>query len=83
MNIVVTKNKVDYSGSFLKVSTLEEACQVVGVIDVLVYNNSDESSDKRIEYLGSLKDRVNRLVYICAESKTDLAVKMMVIGSEG
>lgn len=83
MNIVVTKNKVTYSRGFMKLASLEEACEVVGTIDVLVYNNSDESSDKRIECLGVLKDKAKMLVYICSEVNTDLAVKMMVIGSEG
>lgn len=83
MNIVVVKNKVDYSGSFLKVSTLDEACQIVGTIDVLVYNNSNESKDKKIESLGILKEKAKKLIYICNEKDTDLAVKMMIIGSEG
>lgn len=83
MHIVVTRNKVEYSGGFLKVSSLAEADQVVGTIDVLVYNNSNESSADKIKYLGLLKDRVKRLVYICDSSKIDLAVKMIVVGSEG
>lgn len=83
MDIVVTKNKVDYSSRFLKVSTLEGACQVVGTIDVLIYNNSNESEEKKIECLGKLKDRVKKLVYICNERSTSLAIKMMVIGSDG
>ena len=83
MDIVVTKNNVDYSSRFLRVSTLEEACQVRGTIGVLVYNNSNEDEDKKIACLGELKDRVQKLVYICSEKSTNLAIKMMVIGSEG
>lgn len=84
MNIVVTKNKVDYTGSsFLKLSSLEEACQIVGTIDVLVYNNSSESSDTKLECLGILKDRVKKLIYICSEDRMDMAVKILVSGSEG
>lgn len=83
MNIVVSKNKVDYSGSFLKVSTLEEACHIRGTIDVLIYNNSNESNDDKISCLGELKDRVKKLIYICSEKNTDMAIKMMIIGSDG
>lgn len=83
MNIVVSKNKIDYSGGFLKVTTLEEACQVRGTIDVLIYNNSNESKDVKISCLGLLKDRVKKLIYICNEKNTDMAIKMMIIGSEG
>lgn len=83
MNIIVTKNKVDYSGSFLKVMKLEDVEGIVGTIDVLVYNNSNESSESKITYLGKLKDRVNKMLYICNEKNTDVAVKMMVIGSDG
>lgn len=83
MNVVVTKNKVDYLSSFLKVSSLSEACQIEGTIDVLVYNNSSEDSDKKRECLGILKDRAKKLVYICDEKKVDMSVKMMIIGSDG
>lgn len=83
MNVVVSKNKVDYSGSFLKVSTLEEAKNIRGTIDVLIYNNSNESNDVKISCLGLLKDRVKKLIYICNEKNTDMAIKMMIIGSDG
>ena len=83
MNIVVTKNKVDYSNNFIKVSSLKEASEVVGTIDVLVYNNSNEDSETKISLLGVLKERVNKLIYICNEKNTDVAIKMMVIGSDG
>lgn len=83
MNVVVSKNKIDYSGSFLKVATLEEACEVRGTVDVLIYNNSNESNDVKISCLGLLKDRVKKLIYICNEKNTDMAIKMMIIGSDG
>ena len=62
LNIVVSNNDIDYSGSFLKVSSLEEACQIRGTVDILVYNNSDEASSKKISYLSLLKDRVNKII---------------------
>lgn len=83
MNVVVSKNKVDYSGSFLKVTTLEEAKNIRGTIDVLIYNNSNESNEVKISCLGLLKDRVKKLIYICNEKNTDMAIKMMIIGSDG
>lgn len=83
MNIVVSKNKIDYSGSFLKVATLEEACQVRGTIDVLIYNNSNENKNDKIAYLGKLKDMAKKLIYICNDKNTDMAIKMMIIGSDG
>jgi len=83
VNVVVSKNKIDYSGSFLKVATLEEACEIRGTVDVLIYNNSNESNDVKISCLGLLKDRVKKLIYICNEKNTDMAIKMMVIGSDG
>lgn len=83
MNIVVSKNKVDYSGSFLKLATLKEVCQIRGTIDVLIYNTSNESKDDKISSLGVLKDRVKKLIYICNEKNTDMAIKMMIIGSDG
>lgn len=84
MNVIVTKNKVDYSNNFVKVSSLKEANEIIGTIDVLIYNNSSESSEDRIKFLGELKNKVkNKLVYICSESKVDLAVKMIIVGSDG
>jgi hypothetical protein len=83
VNIVVSKNKIDYSGSFLKVATLEEACQVRGTIDVLIYNNSNENKNDKIAYLGKLKDMAKKLIYICNDKNTDMAIKMMIIGSDG
>lgn len=83
MNIVVSKNKIDYSGSFLKVATLKEACQVRGTIDVLIYNNSNESKDDKISSLSQLKDKAKKLIYICNDKNTDMAIKMMIIGSDG
>lgn len=83
MNIVVSNNKIDYSGSFLKASSLEEACQVRGTIDFLIYNDSDESNEVKRSCLGLLKDRAKKLIYICNEKNTDMAIKMMIIGSDG
>lgn len=83
MNIIITGNNVEYSASFLKVNSLGEACNTVGSIDVLVYNDSSESSSDKIKYLGEIKDRVKTILYICCEENVDVAVKMMVIGSNG
>lgn len=83
MNVVVTKNKVDYSESFLKLSSLKKVLTLRGTIDTLVFNNSDEDKDTKIACLGELKDRVKKLIYICNEKNTDTAIKMMVIGSDG
>lgn len=83
MNIVVTKNNVDYSSSFLQVTTLSEVCGVVGVIDVLVYHDSDEDSETKITSLGELKSRVNKFIYIRNEEDTDIAIKMMILGLGG
>ena len=83
MNIIVSNNNIDYSDGFLKVSSLEEASLIRGTVDVLIYNNSEESKDIKISSLGVLKDKVKRLIYICNEENTDIAIKMMVIGSDG
>lgn len=83
MNVVVTRNRVDYNSSFVKVSTLEEANSIVGTIDVLVYNNSNETRESIIENIGHLKDKVKKIIYICNEKNTDMAIKMLVLGSDG
>lgn len=83
MNIVVSNNDIEYSGNFLKVSTLEEACSIRGTVDVLVYHKSDETSNDKITSLRQLKNKVKKILYICNEDDTDVAVKMMVIGSCG
>lgn len=83
MNIIVTDNAIDYSEGFIKVSSLEDVTQIRGTIDTLVYNTSTDTEEKKIEYLGKLKDRVKKLIYICDKDKTSNAIKLMVIGSEG
>lgn len=83
MNVVVSRNKIEYP-SFLKVDSLKGACSIEGTIDVLVYNTSKEDNkEEKITYLGILKDRAKKLIYICNERNTDMAVKMMIIGSDG
>lgn len=84
MNIIITKNKVDYSSKgFLTVPSLKEAKDIVGNIDFLVYNKSNESSQEKVESLNILKDRVKHVLYICNEKETDLALKMIVLGLNG
>lgn len=82
MNIIVTKSKISYDG-FLSVATLSEACSTVGRIEFLVYTKSSESSEEKVNYLTELKDRVDTFIYICNEKDTDLAVKMVVVGTKG
>lgn len=83
MRVVVSKNKVSYGSSFVKVGSLKEVSEMIGTIDVLVYNNSRDTSEERVRLLGELKDTVGQMIYICNESDLDLAVKMIVIGSGG
>lgn len=82
MNIIVTSNKIDYSG-FMKVKTLQEVLGVVGSIDFLVYHKSSESQEQKVDCLTKLKDKVKRLVYIRDKSSLEQAVQMIVVGSEG
>lgn len=83
MNIIVTKNNVDYTGKFLKVNSLKEACQIVGTIDVLVYNNSIRSGEDELACLDELRARVHQFVYICNKEDTRPDIKMMIIGNKG
>lgn len=82
MNIIVTSNKVDYEG-FLKVKSLQEAVEVVGSIDFLVYHRSSESADVKVSILTRLKDRAKTMIYIRDRESIEQAVQMIVIGSEG
>lgn len=82
MNIIVTSNKVDYEG-FLKVRSLQEASDVVGSIEVLVYQKSSEATDLKVNLLTKLKDRVRTMIYIRDRGSVEQAVQMIVIGSEG
>lgn len=79
----MSKNKVVYDGSFVKVQSLGEVLDLVGTIDILVFHNSKESEEEKVRLLGEIKDRVGKLIYICNEKDVDLAVKMIVIGSGG
>lgn len=82
MRIVVSNNTVNYDG-FLKLKTLEEACKTMGDIEVFVYHKSNEQTDKKVEYLTSLKDRVGSFIYIRNKDAYEQAVKMIVVGSGG
>ncbi len=83
MNVIVTRNKVDYGEKFLKVATLKEVSRIVGNIDVLVLNSSAESeSDKTLELI-NLKGKVNDIVYICEEVSTETSIKMLILGYGG
>lgn len=82
MNIVVTTNKIEYSG-FIKVKSLKEVEAVVGNIDYLVYHKSDETRDEIVELLSKLKDVARVLVYIRDKSMAEQAIQIVVVGSGG
>ena len=82
MNIIVTTSNVVYK-KFIKLSTLSEAKNIVGVIDYLIYNKSEETVDDKISSLTSLKDRAKNIIYVRNEDDTDLAVKMFIVGIDG
>lgn len=82
MNIVVTTNKIEYSG-FIKVKTLKEVEDIVGTIDFLVYHKSNESKEDIVELFTKLKDSARVLVYIREKSKAEQAIKIIVVGSGG
>lgn len=82
MKIVVTNNTIEYEG-FLKLRTLEEAVKTLGNIEALVYHKSNESIEKRVEYLTLLKDRVDSFVYIRNKDSFEQAIQMIVVGSGG
>lgn len=82
MNIVVTTNKIDYSG-FIKVKSLKEVEAIVGTIDYLVYHKSNESKDDIVDLLSRIKDRARVLVYIRNRSKAEQAIQIIVVGSGG
>lgn len=83
MNVVVSTNSINYDEGWVKYPTLEGAYNSVGNIGVLVYNSSDEDNDLKISYLSKLKEKVEKMIYVCSEDKTDLAVKMIIQGLEG
>ena len=46
MNIIVTNNTIDYD-DFLKITSLKEAIDIVGSINVFVYHTSSEPEDEK------------------------------------
>lgn len=82
MNVIVTNNKVDYSG-FVKVSTVKDASALVGDIEYFVYNHSNDSNDDRINYLTKIKDRAKHMIYICRKDDLEHDVYIIVTGSGG
>ena len=82
MNIVVTRNEIQYSG-FLKVCTLKEVSETIGNIEFLVYHESKESSQDKVFYLEKIKDRLGTFIYICDSRKVDDVIKLLVPGLNG
>lgn len=82
MKIVVTNNTIEYEG-FLKLKTLEEVLKTLGRIEALVYHKSNETIEKKVEYLTQLKDRVDSFVYIRSKDSFEQAIQMIVVGSGG
>ena len=82
MFVLVTQNDREYE-DFMKVSTLQEAADSVGIIDALIYHDSDEPTITKIKLLESLKPKVLKVVYICSEETLDLAIKMEVTTMAG
>lgn len=82
MNIIVTDNKVQYN-DFLKVSTLQQAIEVRGNVQYLIYHKSPEPVDEKVKLLTKIKDKVNTIIYIRNKSDLEQAVQMIVVGSEG
>lgn len=83
MDIIVSKNHGLDGDGFLVVETLAEAEAVLGRIECLIYTKSSETSENKIMYLNSMKDRVGKFVYICNEKDTDMMVKMVITGMNG
>lgn len=82
MNIIVTDNRVQYN-DFLKVSTLQQAIEVRGNVQYLIYHKSPEPVDEKVKLLTKIKDKVNTIIYIRNKSDLEQAVQMIVVGSEG
>lgn len=82
MKIVVTNNTIEYEG-FLKLKTLEEVLKTLGRIEALVYHKSNETIEKKVEYLTQLKERVDSFVYIRSKDSFEQAIQMIVVGSGG
>lgn len=82
MNIIVTNNTIDYD-DFLKITSLKEAIDIVGSINVFVYHTSSEPEDEKVRYLSLLKDRVRTSFYIRNKDKMEQVVKMIITGSGG
>lgn len=82
MKIVVTNNTIEYEG-FLKLKTLEEAVKTLGNIEALVYHKSNETVEKKVEYLTQLKGRVDSFVYIRSKDSFEQAIQMIIVGSGG
>ena len=83
MDIIVSKNHGLDGEGFLVVETLAEAEAVLGRIGCLIYTKSNETSENKIMYLNSMRDRVGKFVYICSEKDTDVMVKMVITGMNG
>lgn len=82
MNVIVTNNNIEYTG-FIKVLSLSEVIGLVGKIDYLIFNKSNESKEQKVELLTNLKNKVNTIIYIRDREYMEQAVKIIVLGSEG
>lgn len=84
MRILVTKKPGTYQG-WVRSKSIADAESVVGGIDVLVYNTSDEETIECVKKLSSLKAKNPEclLIYIRNPRDCDDKIKVVVTGEKG
>ena len=84
MKILVTKKPGTYQG-WVRSKSLADAENVVGTIDVLVYNSSDEESIECVKRISSIKSKNPGclLVYLKNSRDCDNKIKVIVTGEKG
>ena len=81
MNVLVTDRTKSYD-NWMVVRSLQEVVDIVGSVDVLVYNASRESSADKISLLNEIykKKTSCKIIYVCSKDKVDNAVMMLITG---
>lgn len=85
MDVIITKNDVDYGKSFVKLPSLKlllEKGSAYGRINCLVYNNSTDKPTDVFRYCDKLSSKVTNFIYI-HNGKPNLKIKMGIQGIGG
>jgi hypothetical protein len=82
VNIVVSKNKLDFQ-NYRYFKTLKDVVSSTNNIDVLVLFYTAEDERDILSHLSSIRDNVNKVVYICNKDLSSYIVRVMVNGMGG